>query len=88
MPKKPRTVLNSPCGWVRNVNSTDDRRRAGDRGEEEGRPEERLAADLLVDDHGQDRAQRHLGRDDDGRQEQGVGDRLGDEDRSSSSRSW
>ena len=44
-----------------------DRRRAGDRREEEGRPKERLTVDLLVDDQRQRQAEGHLRRDDHGR---------------------
>ena len=53
-----------------------DRGRARDRREVERRPEERLAADLLVDDDREEQAERHLERHDQDRVVEGVLDRL------------
>jgi hypothetical protein len=53
-----------------------DRRGAGDRREVERGPEERLAADLLVDDDRQEQADGHLERDHQERVVEGVLDRL------------
>ena len=80
MPNTPSDRVDQAVGLRQEREEDDDRRRAGDRGEVEGGPEERLAADLLVDDHRERQAERDLRRNDDRGEVERVRDRLADED--------
>ena len=69
-------AVEQPVGGEDEQEQDGDRGRARDRREVERGPEERLAADLLVDDDREEQAERHLERHDEDRVVEGVLDRL------------